>query len=347
VFVKVREVVKVGDPPVSVTRLGFGGGPAGNLFTAVSDEAIDQAMTTVWDSGARYFDTAPFYGLGLSEHRVGRFLRSRPRNEFVLSSKVGRLLKPVTGPVGRRRPEPFWDHPLEFEIRFDYSYEGIRRSHEDSLQRLGLSSVDFLFIHDLDLMFHRGQERYDAYFAQLVTGGFDALRDLRNEGKVKAIGAGINVPGGITKLLDVFDLDIFLVAGPYTLVSQKALDPELARCEREGVRVIIGAPLRGGLLALGAKRYQESRAGGAAAPEDLERVAGLEAVCAKFDVPLEAAALQFPLGHPTVASVLVGLASVDQAKSAISAFEHPIPGEFWDQLKAQSLIDQAAPVPSG
>jgi D-threo-aldose 1-dehydrogenase len=335
----------VGPRRLQVTKLGYGGAPIGNLATSVTDTDAHGAMQAAWEAGIRYFDTAPWYGLGLSEHRIGRFLRNKPKAEYVLSTKVGRLLKPWPPRYGPRAQRGPWADPLRFEVRFDYSYDGVIRSYEDSLQRLGLPEVDMLLIHDLDRIYHSPEASYQARLGQLSNGGFAALRDLRADGKISAIGAGVNTAGVITDLLDRFDLDVFLVAGPYTLLDQEILLTELARCHQAGIRIVIGAAFRYGLLAAGIRNRNGNPPSGVDA-ETLERAACLEEACDRSDVALPAAALQFPAAHPAVAAVVFGAIDASQVKQAISWFNTEIPADLWDDLKRQGLLAAAAPVPA-
>lgn len=334
----------VGSVPLRLSKLGYGGAPIGNLTASISDADAHGAMQAAWNAGIRYFDTAPWYGLGLSEHRVGRFLRDKPKAHYVLSTKVGRLLRPWLSRYEPRIQRGPWVEPLSFEACFDYSYNGIIRSYEDSLQRLGLPEVDMLLIHDLDRTHHSPERNYQARLGQLTNGGFTALRDLRAEGKIGAVGAGVNTPGVITDLLDRFDLDLLLVAGPYTLLNQDILRTELARCYEAGIRVVIGAPFRYGLLATGVRNSDRNFPSGVDA-ETLERVARLEAACDRSGVVLPAAALQFPAAHPAVASVLFGAIDTSQVKQAIGWFDAQIPAALWEDLKSQGLLPDIAPVP--
>jgi len=334
-----------GARPTEVTKLGYGGGAIGNFSTSVSDAAAHGAMQAAWDAGIRYFDTAPWYGLGLSEHRIGRFLRDKPKADYVLSTKVGRLLKawpPSHGPRVQRGP---WVEPLNFEVRFDYSYDGVIRAYEDSLQRLGLAEVDILLIHDLDRTYHSPEGNYQARLGQLSNGGSAALRDLRADGKISAIGAGVNTTGVITDLLERFEPDVFLVAGPYTLLNQEEMfQTELERCRQAGIRVVIGAALGYGLLATGVRNRDPS-----AIPEveagAIERVRSLEDACDRWGVRLPAAALQFPAAHPAVAAVLFGAIDASQVEQAIGWFGADIPAGFWNDLHTHGLLPAGVPVP--
>ena len=259
---------------------------------------------------------------------------------------------------GRPHPPPLDDatvrappprgvcRPPDFEVRFDYSYDGVVRAWEDSLQRLGLARVDLLLIHDLDRIYFPHGADYDAHLAQLVTGGYQALRDLRADGRIKAIGCGVNIPGQIPQFLDLFDLDFFLVAGPYTLLEQTTLDTELERCRLSGVSLVIGAAFRYGILATGTKAYTGN--GPVVLGEDeLEKAKRIERVCEKLGVPLAAAAIQFPFGHPSVRSVLFGAIDGDQVRQTVENLKRPVPVELWERLRAEGLVATNAPVPSG
>ena len=230
---------KVGKSSAVVTELGLGCAPIGNLFENLSEQACQSTFEAAWDAGIRFYDTAPYYGHGISEHRLGNFLRQKPRDEFVVSTKVGRVLTPTRDPANFDGTP--WAAPLPFDWRFDYSYDGIMRSYEDSLQRLGLPSVDMLLIHDLDFWFNQTEIKVNAYLSELFTSGFRALEELRSSGAIKAIGAGINEMGMMPRFLDLVDVDFFIVALPYTLLDQDVLDAEFPRCEEMGVGADIGA----------------------------------------------------------------------------------------------------------
>jgi len=333
---------QLGSSNLSVPPLGLGCAPLGELFAKVSDAQAASTLQTAWDAGIRYFDTAPFYGLGLSEHRVGGFLRDQPRDQIVLSTKVGRVLRP------QRRGSPLrpnlWIGGLPFEDTFDYSYDGIMRSCEDSIQRLGLPWVDCLLIHDLDSMFHN-EENLQAHMTQLITSGWKALEELKRNGLVLAVGAGVNVLRAIPRLLDAVPLDCFLLALRYTLMEQDTLDEELPMCEEQGVGIVIGGAFNSGILATGpveGAKYNYQDAG----PEVMEKVRRIQETCRRHDVPLPAAALQFPLGHPAVASVIPGAFMPEHIAASIEAFRHPIPSALWEELKSEKLLREDAPVPT-
>jgi D-threo-aldose 1-dehydrogenase len=317
---------------VDVSVLGFGGATIAGIGRPVSEAQAQATLDAAWDAGIRYFDTAPWYGLGVSELRVGRLLREQPRDAFVLSTKVGRILRAPPGGSG------------PFEVVFDYTADGIRRAFEDSLQRLGLTRVDLAIVHDLDFGYHSPRARWDALMGQLMTSGWRALTDLRATGSIGGIGVGINPRGMIPRFLEVFDPDFFLLAGRYTLMEQDVLDDELAACVERGVGIVIGAPFNSGLLATGAvanARYDYEPA----PAERLEKVARIQAICARHDVPLPAAALQFPLAHPAVASIIPGPATPEEARANVEYVRQPIPDDMWSELKRSGLLRDDAPTP--
>ena len=337
------ETRALGRTGVRLTQLGFGGASIGELFVKVPEEDALACLRAAWDAGIRYFDTAPWYGRGLSELRTGAGLRDRPRDEFVLSTKVGRWLRAPAGP-GSFRTTP-WLGGVPFEVVFDYSYDGIMRSYEQSQLRLGLTRYDLAIVHDLDLGYHKPESRLAAYFAQLASSGFRALAELKAAGLIRGIGAGINALGLIPRFLDLFDLDFFLVAMPYTLLHQEVLEEEFPRCVERGIGFVIGAVFSSGVLATGAvpgAHYDYAPA----PPDILERVRRIEAACARHKVPLPAAALQFPLGHPSVAAVIPGASRPAQVERNVAAFRHPIPRQLWAELKAEGLLREDAPVPA-
>jgi D-threo-aldose 1-dehydrogenase len=333
---------KLGRADVEVTELGFGGAPMGELFERVSEEQGQRTLQAAWDVGVRYFDTAPFYGYGKSEHRIGRFLREQPRTEFMLSTKVGRVLR-ATHDLDNFE-KGFWLGGLPFDAAFDYSYDGIMRSYEDSLQRLGLNSIDLLLIHDLDYFFHTTEEQVTASIAQIYTSGWRALDELRSSGQIQGIGAGLNMLGMIPRFLDMVDLDFFIVAMPYTLLDQEALEVEFPKCAEHGVSVVIGSVFASGILATGPT--ENALYAYAPAPaEILEKTRRIEAVCQRHDTPLPAAALQFPLAHPIVAAIIPGAFKPEHIQSNIKLFQHPIPADLWAELKAEGLLREDAPTP--
>src|SRR6202047_733373 len=335
---------RLGLTQVEVTQLGFGGAGLGDLFEVIPAAQGVGTLQAAWDAAIRYYDTAPWYGLTQSEHRFGRALYRQPRRDFVLSTKVGRTMHPVH--QAETYDRGIWSGGLPFQVRFDYSYDGVMRSFEDSLQRLGLPRIDLLVIHDLDIQYHQTYERVEALLTELHNGGARALAELKATGRIGGFGAGINELGMIPRFLDLIDLDFFLVALPYTLLDQQVLDSEFPRCAEKGVGFVVGAVFASGILATGAvqgARYAYTPA----TPELLAKVARIEAVCARHGVPIAAAALQFPLGHPLVASVVPGAISRAQVTMNLNAFNHRIPAALWAELKHEKLIRADAPAPKG
>ncbi len=333
---------RLGRTDVRLAPLGFGGAPIGELYEKLSEEVVEQTLAQAYGCGVRYFDTSPWYGHGLSEHRVGHFLRRQPRADFVLSTKVGRVYRAPTDP--QRLDTAPWVGGLPFELRFDYSYDGILRSYEDSLQRLGLNRVDLLLIHDLDLNYHTPEGVQDC-LKQLEQGGWKALDELKSAGRIRGIGAGVNQMGTIPRFLDRFDLDFFLVAMPYTLLDQAPLREEFPRCAERGVGIVIGAPFASGILATGAAAGAKY-AYAAAAPEILDKARGIEAVCRRHGVPPAVAALRFPLAHPSVAAVIPGAVSPGQVSANVLGLRGAVPVDLWRELKAEGLLAVDAPTPS-
>jgi D-threo-aldose 1-dehydrogenase len=334
---------RLGRSGVELTQLGFGGAPLGELFVRVDEAQAQATLQAAWDAGIRYFDTAPWYGRGQSEHRLGRFLYRQPRADFVLSTKVGRILRAPRHP--ERFETGFWAGGLHFDHVFDYGYDGIMRAFEDCLQRLGLNRIDLLVIHDLDLWHHQVEAKVAAYLGQLATSGWRALDELRGSGVVRGIGAGINELGMIPRFLELVDLDFFLVALRYTLMEHDTLDTELPYCQRRDVGIIIGGVFSSGITATGAvpgAKYNYADA----TPEVIEKVRRIEAVCLRHGVPLPAVALQFPFGHPCVASVIPGGFWPEHVTQNLGHMRVPIPADLWAELKSESLIRADAPVPA-
>ncbi len=334
-----REVGRTG---VSVTEFGLGTAPLGDLFETLDEDAAQGVLKAAWDVGVRFYDTSPFYGNGKSEHRLGHFLRQKPRDEFVISTKVGRVFRPVHD-LAAFDPGPFTG-ALPFEFKVDYSYDGIMRSYEDSLQRLSLPSVDLLVIHDLDFYFYETEARVNAYLNQLFTSGWRALDELRRHGLVKGVGAGINELGMIPRFLDLVDLDFFLVAYGYNLLTQEMLEEEFPLCEERGISVIVGAVFASGILATGAvpgARYFYAPA----SEEMLDRTERIERICSRHGTPLACAALQFLLANPVVSAIIPGAVEAAHVQGNFEMLQHPVPAELWGALRAEGLLREDAPTP--
>ena len=331
---------KFGRVDLEVSAFSFGTAPIGNIFREIDEETSDAMIQTAWDAGVRYYDTAPMYGHGLAELRTGHSLRWKDRDEFVLSSKVGRLLKPARKADIDYAP---WTNAGRFTMHFDYTYDGTMRAFEDSLQRMALESMDICFIHDIDV-FTRGDEQPEV-FKQAMDGSWKALEKLRSEGVVKAIGVGVNEWQVCHEALKQRDFDCFLLAGRYTLLEQESLDEFLPLCEERGAAVVVGGGFNSGILATGA--IEGAKYNYAPAPADImDKVAKIEAICADHNVPLPAAALQFVVAHPAIPSFIAGTRTVEQLTKNLEWFSHPIPTDFWAELKEKGLLREDAPVPT-
>lgn len=326
-------------------RLGLGGAPLGNLFAAIDDEAAQALVTAAWDTGCRSFDTAPHYGNGLSEHRFGQALRGRDRSSFALSTKVGRLLRPS---ASAPRAQNGYVDVLPFVQRWDYSARGVRRSIEDSLQRLGLATLDAVYVHDCDAGVHGAN--YPGVLHQVVEEALPELRRMQDEGLLRHIGLGVNDVQVCLDVLRQADLDCLLLAGRYSLVDHSALAELLPLCEQRGVRIAAGGVFNSGILATGVRAGVGAplRFNYAQAPRHwIDRVAAVEDVCVRHGVPLRAAALQFPLAHPAVEIVLLGPQNRAQWGDGVAMLETPVPAAFWQELRATGLVPPSAPLPAG
>ena len=326
---------------LTFTELGFGTAPLGNLYKAISDDEARATLDAAWGGGVRYFDTAPLYGLGLSETRLNPFLRDKPRHEYILSSKVGRLIE-YCSPEHRAGIGKWFNVPQRRE-NFDYTYDGVMRSFEHSFSRLGVDQIDILYVHDLCAFSHGSKAASDMRVDEFFAGrGYDAMISLRDQGMVKAIGGGVNEWEVCQTLAERGDFDLFLLAGRYTLLEQKALDSFLPLCEARGIGVITGGPYNSGILATGAKlgsfyNYEP-------APQDIiDRVNAIEVVCSDHNVRMVDAAFQFPLLHPAHVSVVPGGQGVAEMAGNLQAAHADIPAELWADLKTAGLMREDAP----
>jgi D-threo-aldose 1-dehydrogenase len=327
---------------IQFTELGMGGAAIGNLYRAISEKQAQDTLEAAWKAGVRYFDTAPLYGLGLSETRFNHFLRDKPRDKYVLSTKVGRRLKVV--PADKRFAiGKFFDVPSRGEV-LDYSYDGVMRELEDSFERLGVDRIDIIYAHDLDFYTHGSIQLRDRYIEEFMKGGYRALVNLRDEKVIKAFGAGVNEWEAPQILAERGDFDLFLLAGRYTLLEQAALDSFLPLCEKRGIGIVIGGAYNSGILASGAKPgafYNYSPA----PKEILKRVGEIEKIVKKHRVKLAEAALRFPLVHPSVVTVIPGAASPAEIALNMKTLGKKIPKALWKDLKSAGLIRADAPVP--
>ena len=316
---------------LAFTELGLGTAPLGNLFRAVPEAEADAIMEAAWAGGVRHFDTAPLYGLGLAETRLNRFLRGKPRDAYTLATKVGRLLRATT-PDRRDGPDKWIDVPSRNEV-YDFTHDGVLRSLEASLERLGVDRVDILYAHDLDVRNQGSQAILDARIDELMGGGHKALLRLRDEGTIRAFGAGINEWEPAQAMAERGDFDIFLLAGRYTLLEQGAAQSFLPLCEARGIGVVVGGPYNSGVLAGGA-HYDY----GAVPAPVAERVARLRAACDRHGVRLIDAAFRYPLRHPAVVSVIPGSQTLADMEGNLRAARAEIPEALWADLAARGLI---------
>ena len=339
---RTRNWDRLGNGGLTFTELGFGTAPLGNLYKAISDDDARATLDAAWEGGVRYLDTAPLYGLGLSETRLNPFLRDKPRDSYILSSKVGRLIEYCA--AEHRAGIGKWFEVPQRRENFDYTYDGVMRSFEHSFSRLGVNQIDILYVHDLCAFSHGSKTASDMRVEEFFGGrGYDAMISLRDQKVIKAIGGGVNEWEVCQTLAERGDFDLFLLAGRYTLLEQKALDSFLPLCEARGIGIITGGPYNSGILATGAKSgsfYNYDPA-----PQDIiDRVNAIENVCKSHDVRLIDAAFQFPLLHPAHVSVIPGGQGVAEMMGNLRAAQADIPKALWADLKAAGLMHVEAPV---
>jgi len=323
-----------GQGGISFTELGFGAAPLGNLFRAISEDEAQAVLEGAWAAGVRYFDTAPLYGLGLSETRINRFLRGKTREAYAISTKVGRLLSAV--PPGQGDGAGKWIDVPSRKERFDYSRDGVFRSLEASLERLGLDRVDLVYVHDLDVFTHGSEAAKQARLEEFMAGGYHALRRLRDEGVIAGFGAGVNEWEPCDWLLERGEFDVFLLAGRFTLLEQGAL-PFMDKAAARGVGVVIGGPYNSGILATGPRPGAHYNY--APAPQAvMDRAARLQAACDAHGARLVDAAFRFPLLHPATVSVIPGGQGKAEMDSNVLAAGAEIPRALWQALAAEGLI---------
>jgi D-threo-aldose 1-dehydrogenase len=327
---------RIGRTSVEVTVLGLGCATLGGRRVPVGRAEAEAIVRAAWEAGVRYVDTAPYYGSGQAERAVGDALRGEKREEWVLSTKVGRLLQPRSDLVSGADNL----YPLPFEAVFDYSYDGVMRSFADSLQRLGLSRIDILYVHDIGAMTH-GAAAHPELMRTLREGGYRALEELRRAGDIKAIGIGVNEREVLLEAIEWGEWDAFLLAGRYTLLEQTPLDDLMPKCLARGISIVVGGPLNSGILA-GRETWNYRPA-----PQEIvARAQAIRAICQRHGVPLAAAALQFPLAHPAVAAVIPGPRNVAEFADNLRLLRQPIPPQLWADLRALKLIHADAPTPA-
>jgi D-threo-aldose 1-dehydrogenase len=335
---------KIGATNLEVTELGLGGAPMGGFRATISDSEATMLTDAAYEGGVRYFDTSPFYGYGRSELRMGAALRQRPRGEYVLSTKIGRVMHAMA--PGEKPPAGFRENGLPgFAPTFDYSYDGVMRSLEHSYLRLGLARIDIALIHDVDFWTTRDRAVLEERFKTVMDSGFKALDELRKAGVVGAIGVGINEADTSLRFIQAGQFDCMLLAGRYTLLEQGGLEAFLPECVKRNVSVILGGPYNSGILTGGVKPGA-THDYVAAPPSLIEKAQRIEAVCQRHGVELGAAAMQFPLFHPAVCSVIPGALSVAEVKQNIARLSANIPVELWSELKREKLLDPNAPTPN-
>ena len=340
---RVSDTVRFKKSQVEVTRLGLGTAPFGGLYASVSLTDAAEAFQAAWNAGMRYFDTSPMYGHGRAEHLTGDFLRVQdPADSFTISTKVGRLFanerpgRKLPPEVAKNELDPGWYDALPFREVFDYSYDGIMRSFDDSQMRTGLPRFDILYVHDIGRLTHG--EKHAAHWSALTAGGgFRALGELRSAGNIKAVGLGVNEWEVVRDALEEFDLDCCLLAGRYTLLDQGAADIFLPLALQRGVDIVIGGVFNSGILA-GGKRKNPKFDYADAPAHIMERVACIEAVCAEYDTSLPAAALQYPMRHAAVTCIVIGAKTAAQIEGNVGWFEQAIPDGLWDALRQKELI---------
>jgi D-threo-aldose 1-dehydrogenase len=333
---------ELGGSGVEVTVLGFGGGMLGEQYVRLTEADASATVEAAYQAGMNLFDTAPHYGHGLSEARTGHVLRQKPRESFVLSTKVGRYLAPPT------KEAPLDLSPylggLAFNEVFDYTRDGTLRALDQSMARLGISSIDCVVIHDVDVWTHGTREVYREKFRETMDGCYPCLAELKAQKVIKAIGVGVNEVEVSIEFANAGDFDFFDLAGRYTLLEQGGLDDFLPLCLKKNIGIMLGGPYNSGILATGARpgaNYNYKPA----PPDVMERVSRIEAVCSRHAVPLAAAALQFPLGHAAVSTMIPGTSSARNVERNVKLMSHSIPAALWDELKAEKLLDERAPVP--
>jgi D-threo-aldose 1-dehydrogenase len=331
---------RLGNGGLTFTELGFGTAPLGNLYRAVTEADADAILDAAWAGGVRYYDSAPLYGFGLAERRLGRALYGRPRDDYVLSTKVGRLLRPCL-PENRDGIGKWFDVPARQEV-YSFTYDGVMRSVDFSLERMGVDRFDILYVHDIDVPNQGSRAAVDARVDELMRGGYYALLSLRDQGVIRAFGAGVNEWEVCEELTRRGDFDIFLLAGRYTLLEQEALTSFLPLAESRGIGIVIGGPYNSGILATGPVEgaYYDYEP---APPEIRERVRRIEAVCQAHGVAMVEAAFHFPLRHPAVVSVIPGGQTPAEMTQNLEVAAATVPDALWADLKAEGLMREDAP----
>ena len=332
--------VSITKKQLKIKNISYGTAVLGNYYEVLSNDEASQVINKAFDLGINYFDTAPLYGFGLSEHRVGMNLQLKDRDSYILSTKVGRLLSPADPKEIDRGP---WKGGLNFNPYYDYSYDGTIRCIEQSMHRLGISKIDILHIHDVDYFTHKEKHLVEKYFSEAIKGAYKALEELRRNGNISAISIGINEFEMAERFLKEVDVDCVMLAGRYTLLEQNSLKTFLPLCEKNKVDILLAAPFNSGILAGSEKNLNWNYA--KASKELIDKVNSLKRICDNYNIPLAAAAIQFPLAHPVVKTVVTGAVNVKELEENVSYLDVKIPNDFWQELKELNLIAKESPVP--
>lgn len=332
--------VSITKKQLKIKNISYGTAVLGNYYEVLSNDEASQVINKAFDLGINYFDTAPLYGFGLSEHRVGMNLQLKDRDSYILSTKVGRLLSPADPKEIDRGP---WKGGLNFNPYYDYSYDGTMRCIEESMHRLGISKIDILHIHDVDYFTHKEKHLVEKYFSEAIKGAYKALEELRRNGDISAISIGINEFEMAERFLKEVDVDCVMLAGRYTLLEQNSLKTFLPLCEKNKVDILLAAPFNSGILAGSEKNLNWNYA--KASKELIDKVNSLKRICDNYNIPLAAAAIQFPLAHPVVKTVVTGAVNVKELEENVSYLDVKIPNDFWQELKELNLIAKESPVP--
>ena len=332
--------VSITKKKLKIKNISYGTAVLGNYYEVLSNEEASKVINKAFDLGINYFDTAPLYGFGLSEHRVGMNLQLKDRDSYILSTKVGRLLSPADPKEIDRGP---WKGGLNFNPYYDYSYDGTMRCIEQSMHRLGISKIDILHIHDVDYFTHKEKHLVEKYFSEAIKGAYKALEELRRNGNISAISIGINEFEMAERFLKEVDVDCVMLAGRYTLLEQNSLKTFLPLCEKNKVDILLAAPFNSGILAGSEKNLNWNYA--KASKELIDKVHSLKKICGNYNIPLAAAAIQFPLAHPVVKTVVTGAVNVKELEENVSYLDVKIPNDFWQELKELNLIAKESPVP--
>ena len=332
--------VSITKKKLKIKNISYGTAVLGNYYEVFSNEEASKVINKAFDLGINYFDTAPLYGFGLSEHRVGMNLQIKDRDSYILSTKVGRLLSPADPKEIDRGP---WKGGLNFNPYYDYSYDGTMRCIEQSMHRLGISKIDILHIHDVDYFTHKEKHLVEKYFSEAIKGAYKALEELRRNGNISAISIGINEFEMAERFLKEVDVDCVMLAGRYTLLEQNSLKTFLPLCEKNKVDILLAAPFNSGILAGSEKNLNWNYT--KASKELIDKVNSLKRICDNYNIPLAAAAIQFPLAHPVVKTVVTGAVNVKELEDNVSYLDVKIPNDFWQELKELNLIAKESPVP--